>query len=85
MTALQLVLKGTGSVLALVIGGTIFGWVLYNDFVERLPAFNRPPWAPTFGIAPAMIGVGLYWGWQIIQQLRGQPTKLADGEEAGIR
>ncbi len=58
------------SVLALVIGGAIMAWVGYNELVERLPQYQRPPLAGVFGIAPAMIMVGLHWGRQALASIR---------------
>jgi hypothetical protein len=58
------------AVLALVIGGAIMAWVGYNELVERLPQYERPPVAGVFGIAPAMIGVGLHWGRQALADMR---------------
>ena len=70
MKTLRLALKGIFSLLAVFIGSAIICWVLYNELIIRLPGFQRPPWAGTFGIAPTMIGIGLYWGRQVIQELR---------------
>jgi hypothetical protein len=67
---LRAVFKGLFSVLALVIGGSIIGWVLYNEVVERLAQYRRPPLVGTFGIAPAMILVGLHWGRQALAYFR---------------
>jgi hypothetical protein len=48
---LRAAFKGLFSILALVIGGSIIGWVLYNEVVERLPQYRRPPLVGTFGIS----------------------------------
>lgn len=40
---LRAAFKGLFSILALLIGGSIIGWVLYNEVVERLPQYQRPP------------------------------------------
>ena len=42
----------------------------YNELVERLPQYERPPVVGVFGIAPAMIGVGLHWGRQALAEMR---------------
>jgi hypothetical protein len=63
--------KALFAVLALVIGGAILAWVGYNELVERLPQYQRPPVAGIFGIAPAMIVVGLHWGRQALAAMRG--------------
>ena len=68
---IKAVTKGIFSVLAILIGSSIIVWVLYNEFIERRPQFVRPPWAATFGVGPAMIGVGVYWGRQTLKFLRG--------------
>ncbi|MGD0516020.1 MAG: hypothetical protein ABSA26_00665 [Thermoguttaceae bacterium] len=78
MKTLRLLLKGIFSLLAVLIGCSLILWVLYNEIIHRLPEYQRPPWAGTFGIAPSMIGIGLYWGRQVIQQLRAQPVVPAD-------
>jgi len=62
--------KGLFSILALAIGSGIIVWVLYNELVERLPQYQRPPLVGTFGIAPAMILVGLRWGRQTLSYFR---------------
>jgi len=62
--------KGLFSILALAIGGGIIVWVLYNEIVERLPQYQRPPLVGTFGIAPSMILIGLHWGRQALSYFR---------------
>ena len=62
--------KALFAVLALVIGGAILVWVGYNELVERLPQYQRPPVAGIFGIAPAMIVVGMHWGRQALAAMR---------------
>jgi hypothetical protein len=62
--------KGLLSLLALLIGGSIVGWVLYNELIQRLPQYQRPPLAGVFGIAPIMILVGLHWGRQALAYVR---------------
>jgi hypothetical protein len=78
MKTFRLILKGIFSLLAVLIGCSLILWVLYNEFIHRLPEYQRPWWVPTFGIAPSMIGMGLYWGRQVIQQLHAQPHAPAD-------
>ena len=65
------ILKGVLSILALLIGSTIIIWVLYNEFVQRQPAFVRPAGAGFFGIGPVMVWCGLDWGRQALAYLRG--------------
>ena len=62
--------KALFAVLALVVGSAIIVWVGYNELVERLPQYQRPPVAGIFGIAPAMIVVGLHWGRQALTAMR---------------
>ena len=47
--------------LAVLIGVGIIVWVCYNEFVERQPEYPGTSWWQPFGVAPAMIGVGVYW------------------------
>jgi len=61
---LTAILKGVLSVLALLIGGGIIVWVLYNEFIQRQPEFQRPDYVPFFGIGPIMVACGVSWGWQ---------------------
>jgi hypothetical protein len=62
--------KGLLAILALAIGGGIIVCVLYNEMVERLPQYQRPPLVGTFGFAPTMILVGLHWGRQALSYFR---------------
>jgi hypothetical protein len=78
MKTLRLLLKSVFALLAVLIGCSIILWVLYNEMIQRLPEYQPIPWAGTFGVAPSMIGVGLYWARQVIQQLRAQPDIPAD-------
>jgi hypothetical protein len=78
MKTLRLALKGIFSLLAVLIGCSIILWVLYNELIHRLPDYQQPPLVGPFGIAPTMIGIGLYWGRQVIKQLRAQPVVPAD-------
>jgi len=70
MTMLGAVFKGLFSILALIIGGWIIVWVLYNEVIERLAEYRRPPLTGIFGIAPAMILVGVHWGRQALDYFR---------------
>jgi membrane protein DedA with SNARE-associated domain len=47
--------------LALLFGISIIGWVLYNEFIHRIPEFKRPPLAGVFGVAPVLCFTGYYW------------------------
>ena len=78
MKPFRLLIKGIFSLLALLIGCSIILWVLYNEFIHRLPEYQRPPLIGPFGIAPSMIGIGLYWGRQVIRQLRAHPVDPED-------
>ena len=68
---IKAVAKGIFSVLALLIGSIIIVWILYNEFIELQPHYDHPSYLPFFGIAPAMIGMGVYWGRQALDYLRG--------------
>lgn len=61
------VTKGVLASLAIIIGASIIAWVLYNEFVERLPEYERPPLAGPLGLGPVMIGVGILWGRQCLR------------------
>jgi hypothetical protein len=78
MRTIRLVFKSIFSLLAILFGCSIILWVLYNEFIHRLPDYRPLPLAAPFGIAPSMIAAGLYWGRQVIQQLRAQPVVPAD-------
>jgi hypothetical protein len=58
------------ALLALLIGSSMILWVLYNEFINRLPEYERPPFAGIFGIAPAMIIIGLYWARSVLDEFR---------------
>lgn len=60
-------IKAVLAVLAVGIGTSIILWVLYNELVERLPEYERPPFVGVFGVGPAMIAMGIYWGTQSFQ------------------
>ena len=47
--------------LALITGWALISWVCYNEFIHRLPGYTGAHWWEPFGIAPAMIGTGIYW------------------------
>ncbi|MFQ5532984.1 MAG: hypothetical protein ACE5EP_03930 [Candidatus Methylomirabilales bacterium] len=48
-------------VLAIIFGVTIILWFVYNVFIERLPEFTGINNFNSFGMAIAMITVGVYW------------------------
>ena len=67
------VLRGILGVLAIVIGLAIIAWIVYNEFVERLPQYTGFHWWEPFGMAPVLISTGWYW-------LRGlRPRGLHNG------
>lgn len=70
MKGLSLAIKSFFSILAILIGSSLIVWIIYNEFIYRSPDYQRPPLAGPLGIAPAMIAVGVYWGKQVINQLR---------------
>lgn len=72
---IEAVTKGVLAVLAILIGAGIIAWVLYNEFVERLPEYQRPPLAGPLGIGPLMVGAGLYWGRQSLRCFASQPWR----------
>jgi len=72
MKVIGLFLKSVFSVLAVTIGFSIIIWIVYNEFIHRLPDYERPPLVGFFGIAPLMIGFGVYWAKQVIEQIRGK-------------
>jgi hypothetical protein len=49
----------TFGALALLFGLAIIGWVIYNEFIHKLPEFKRPPLVGYFGMGPVMS----YFGW----------------------
>ena len=73
-------LKALFSFLAILFGTSIILWVLYNEFVERLPSYNRPSYAPYVGIGPIMLATGLYWARSLIVEHRPVrwPSKAVD-------
>jgi hypothetical protein len=74
MRLLGLAFKALFALLAILIGASLITWIVYNEFVHRLPEYKRPPLAGPLGIAPAMIGVGLYWAKQVIERVRTPPV-----------
>jgi hypothetical protein len=72
MKVFGFVFKTVFSILAIIIGCSIIVWVIYNEFIHRLPEYQRPPLAGPLGIAPAMIGIGVYWAKQVFGQLGGK-------------
>jgi len=63
-------LKLIFALLALLMGISIILWVVYNEFIHRLPEYERPPFLGTFGIAPVMIAVGFYWARGALKEFR---------------
>ena len=57
----RFLLRLTFGLLASLIGAAIIVWICYNEFIERLPQYTGTHWWEPFGIAPAMIGIGVYW------------------------
>jgi hypothetical protein len=51
----------TFGVMAILIGTAIIMWICYNEFVHRLPQYTGTHWWEPFGVAPGMIGVGIFW------------------------
>ena len=74
----ELIFKGVFSLLAILIGCAIVGWVLYNELIVRLPQFDRPNFAARFGIGPALIVAGIYWGGQVLQHFRSPKVVRGD-------
>ena len=56
------------ALVAIVCGATLFGWVLYNSFVKRLPEYSGG--FLTFGIGPALISFGVIWLRQALSRHR---------------
>jgi hypothetical protein len=61
--------------LAVLIGISIIAWVCYNEFIARQSEYPGTSWWQPFGIAPLMIGIGVYW-------LRGLRRKRFSGYDA---
>ena len=51
------------ALLTVFIGAAIVLWVCYNELIQRLPEYERPPLVGVFGIAPIMILIGFYWAY----------------------
>lgn len=64
---IEVLTKGVLGLLAIIIGVSILGWVLYNEFVERSPGYEKAPLAGPLGVGPPMVGVGVYWVRQCLQ------------------
>ncbi len=75
MRAVAAFLKLIFALLALLMGISIILWVCYNEFIQRLPEYERPPFLGTFGIAPVMIAVGFYWARGAWNELRKKQHK----------
>jgi hypothetical protein len=65
-------LKLLFALLTLSIGAAIVLWVCYNELIQRLPEYERPPLVGVFGVAPIMILVGLYWAYDSFNVIRGK-------------
>jgi len=64
---LTAIFKAVLSMLALLIGISVIVWVLYNNLIQRQPAFQP---GPGFGIGPIMVVYGVYWGRQSLAYFR---------------
>ncbi len=62
---------GVLTILAFAIGGSIILWVAYNELIHQQPHYTRPPHVGLFGVAPAMMAVGLHWGRKSLHHFRG--------------
>jgi hypothetical protein len=51
----------TFGLLAVLMGAAIILWVLYNEFIHRLPQYTGTHWWHPLGIGPVLIGTGIYW------------------------
>ena len=60
-TIVLFVFRLSFGLLALLMGCALISWVCYNEFIHRLPQYTGTHWWEPFGIAPAMIGIGIYW------------------------
>jgi hypothetical protein len=47
--------------LAIVLGCSLIVWIICNEFIHRFPEYTGTRWWEPFGIAPTVIGVGIYW------------------------
>ena len=59
-TTIGIIIRKLFGLLAVLIGGSIFIWILYNVFIERQNGFNWS-WLLGFGVALPIINVGVYW------------------------
>ena len=60
-TVAQFIFRLSFGILAVLLGLVIIGWICYNQFIERLPQYPGFHWWEPLGIAPALIGIGVYW------------------------
>jgi hypothetical protein len=81
--AAKAVFKLIFALLAMLMGISIILWVCYNECIQRLPDYERPPLLGTFGIAPVMIAVGLYWARGAWKELRKKSSNAKDRDRAG--
>ncbi len=65
---------GVLTILALAIGGSIILWVAYNELIHQQPQYARLPYVGLFGVAPAMMAVGLHWGRKSLRHFRVRRT-----------
>lgn len=70
MRIVKAVVKLVFGLVALLMGISIVLWVVYNEYIQRLPEYERPPFLGTFGIAPVMIAAGFYWAADAWKELR---------------
>lgn len=54
------------------IGLAIVGWVLYNVFIETLPAYTGHMLLPSLGIGPILV----YWGYSTLKSIFGFEEKI---------
>jgi hypothetical protein len=78
MYAFTAFLKLIFAFLALLMGMSIILGVCYNEFIQILPKYERPPFLGTFGIVPVMIAVGSYWARGALKELRGRQFNGTD-------
>ncbi len=70
MGAFTSILKLIFAFLTMLMGVSLILWVCYNECVQGLPEYERPPFLGIFGIAPVMIAAGLYWARSAWRELR---------------
>ena len=60
-TILRFVFRLTLGLLAIIMGSAVLLWICYNELIHRFRQYTGTHWWEPFGIAPAMIAVGVYW------------------------